>query len=66
MDLSRIKDAFHGLLCGIYHFRVRYPDQEEDSPPAPAPPEAEATVEEAGDDEFDGEAPTIEERSTLG
>ncbi len=66
LDLARIKDAFHGLLCGIYHFRVRYPDQEEDTPPAPATPEAEATVTEPGDDEFDDEVPTVEERSTLG
>ena len=63
LDLARIKDAFHGLLCGIYHFRVRYPDQEDEAPPTP---EAEATVTEPGDDEFDGEAPTVEERSTLG
>ena len=66
VDLTRIKDAFHGLLCGIYHFRVRYPDQEDEAPPAPATPQAEATVSEPGDDELDGGAPTVEERSTLG
>ena len=66
VDLARIKDAFHGLLCGIYHFRVRYPDQEDEAPPAPAPPEAQATVAEPGDDAFADEVPTVEERSTLG
>ena len=28
-DLARIKETFHGLLCGIYHFRIKYPDQSE-------------------------------------
>lgn len=62
-DLSRIKDTFHTLLCGIYHFRVKYPDQEDAEPggdgaaPVPAP---EPT------DEVDGTKPTSEERSTLG
>ena len=65
VDLARIKEAFHGLLCGIYHFRVRYPDQDE-SPPAPATPEAQATVSEPGDDALADEVPSVEERSTLG
>ena len=29
-DLRRIKATFHQLLCGIYHFRVKYPDQAEE------------------------------------
>ena len=69
-DLSRIKDAFHTLLCGIYHFRVRYPDQEEEPASAPPPdPAPEVTTPETaapGDEAFDGEVPTVEERSTLG
>jgi putative nucleotidyltransferase with HDIG domain len=28
-DLSRIKETFLSILCGIYHFRVKYPDQGE-------------------------------------
>ena len=78
-DLARIKEAFHGLLCGIYHFRVRYPDQDEDGEPsgdgaAPGSTDAAAdgasedlrVVPDAGPDEVGGEAPTTEERSTLG
>ena len=80
VDLARIKDAFHGLLCGIYHFRVRYPDQEEGGDPKPddadgdepaagqpaAPQPVETAPERSPDDEMDGEAPTATERSTLG
>ena len=31
-DLSRIKDTFLQMLLGIYHVRVKYPDQEEEEP----------------------------------
>ena len=65
VDLARIKDAFHGLLCGIYHFRVRYPDQEEDAP-TESPTAVEEAPDELPDDEIDGETPTATERSTLG
>ena len=65
VDLARIKDAFHGLLCGIYHFRVRYPDQEDEAP-TPAANAVEEAPLESPDDEIDGEAPTVVERSTLG
>ncbi|MDT0633008.1 HD family phosphohydrolase [Rubrivirga litoralis] len=85
-DLRRIKGTFHQLLCGIYHFRVKYPDQAEEPEVGAASgdgaaPEAEAAdvepVEEPAsgsveapydgpDEEFDGERPTSEERSTLG
>lgn len=27
-DLTRIKDTFLSILSGVYHFRVKYPDQE--------------------------------------
>ncbi len=64
VDLARIKEAFHGLLCGIYHFRVRYPDQEDETPAGEAA--VETAPEQAPDDEVDGEAPTATERSTLG
>ena len=30
-DLSRIKETFHSILSGVYHFRVKYPDQEEET-----------------------------------
>ena len=78
VDLARIKDAFHGLLCGIYHFRVRYPDQDEEAPDATPEPgarpdgdepqaqSAEHAPPETPDDEIDGHAPTATERSTLG
>src|SRR5690606_37861488 len=26
-DLSQVKETFLSILCGIYHFRVKYPDQ---------------------------------------
>ena len=29
-DLSRIKETFLSILSGIYHFRVKYPDQQDD------------------------------------
>ena len=60
-DLSRIGETFHSLLCGIYHFRVKYPDQDE------APEAGGDGVAEGGEpEEIDGERPTSEERSTLG
>jgi putative nucleotidyltransferase with HDIG domain len=31
-DLSQIKDTFLKMLLGIYHVRVKYPDQEEEEP----------------------------------
>ena len=69
-DLATIKETFHALLCGIYHFRVKYPDQDEkedasakEAQPEPAP---DAVPEPPSDDDFDGERPTSTERSTLG
>lgn len=56
-DLTRIKETFHGLLCGIYHFRVKYPDQDAAGDGLP---------EEAAPETVDGTRPTSEERSTLG
>ncbi|MEM0962661.1 MAG: HDIG domain-containing metalloprotein [Bacteroidota bacterium] len=51
-DVSRIKEAFHTLLCGIYHFRVKYPDQDKET-------EKVSTAD-------DQEVPTTQERSTIG
>ena len=61
-DLARIKEAFHTLLCGIYHFRVKYPDQE---------PEDDGASEDLRAEPPDDTGPTEgsatpEERSTLG
>jgi putative nucleotidyltransferase with HDIG domain len=42
-DLARIRETFHNLLCGIYHFRVKYPDQEEEDAP-----EATGTPQQSG------------------
>jgi membrane-associated HD superfamily phosphohydrolase len=39
-DLARIRESFHSLLCGIYHFRVKYPDQPDDAEPGEALPPA--------------------------
>ena len=79
-DLTTIKETFHALLCGIYHFRVKYPDQEDEAAPEAAPEETlpEAIVpdapgpdvpvpeRDASSEEIAGERPTSEERSTLG
>ena len=62
-DVSRIKEAFHTLLCGIYHFRVKYPDQDDDDDGASADLEVEPDVP-TDDPEAAGATP--EERSTLG
>lgn len=47
-DLNHIKETFLSILGGIYHFRVKYPDQDkttgEESTP-PQPPESEAKPE---------------------
>ena len=64
-DLTTIKETFHALLCGIYHFRVRYPDQEEEAPAEAAPLEI-AEAAEVSTEEVEGIRPTSEERSTLG
>ena len=58
-DLTTIKETFHSLLCGIYHFRVKYPDQEPEPGGAQPDPAAPAEAEEEV-------RPTSEERSTLG
>jgi membrane-associated HD superfamily phosphohydrolase len=29
-DLTRIRETFLAILCGIYHFRVKYPGQDEE------------------------------------
>lgn len=72
-DLARIKETFHNLLCGIYHFRVKYPDQDEEEA-AEAARATEDAARAAGNgapqappaEEVDGSLPTSEERSTLG
>ena len=65
-DLATIKETFHALLCGIYHFRVKYPDQDAESGSDSANAEPEPVVEAAAENEIDGERPTSTERSTLG
>ncbi len=64
-DLARIKETFHALLCGIYHFRVRYPDQA-DEPADGASEHLEAAPDPVTDSTPDESVPTSEERSTLG
>ncbi|MEM1116858.1 MAG: HDIG domain-containing metalloprotein [Bacteroidota bacterium] len=63
-DLARIKDTFHGLLCGIYHFRVKYPDQDEG--PEAGGDGAPPATNGAQDGAVESERPTSGERSTLG
>jgi cyclic-di-AMP phosphodiesterase PgpH len=33
-DLRKIEEAFHKILMGMYHQRIKYPDQEAEIPPA--------------------------------
>ena len=49
-DLRRIKATFHQLLCGIYHFRVKYPDQAKE-------PDGDGDGGAAGGDGADRPAP---------
>ena len=62
-DVSRIKEAFLTLLCGIYHFRVKYPDQDDEDDGASANLEVEP---DSPTDDPDADSATPEERSTLG
>lgn len=45
-DLERIKETFLGILGGIYHFRVKYPDQEEAPTVSEGPPPEEQPGQE--------------------
>ena len=53
-DLNHIKETFLSILGGIYHFRVKYPDQdkatgEESTPaPTPKPPQETPTPQQGG------------------
>ncbi|WP_420457419.1 HD family phosphohydrolase [Rubrivirga sp.] len=65
-DLARIKETFHALLCGIYHFRVKYPDQEDEPAGDGASENLETTPDPVTDTTPDESVPTSEERSTMG
>ena len=64
-DITRVKEAFHALLCGIYHFRVRYPGQDDDESDG-ASAGLEADPDTPPDDDGADESPSSEERSSLG
>lgn len=49
-DLAKIRETFHNLLCGIYHIRVKYPDQAEEADGEPTP-EAGSDVQVTPDEE---------------
>ena len=80
-DLSRIKETFLSILCGIYHFRVKYPDQEGEGAEGKAAVEAELALDRGAgldvqvprrDENGDGpgvpvrNGPSYEERSSMG
>ena len=78
-DLARIKEAFHALLCGIYHFRVKYPDQASEDDDSGTPTRKDEPADDRSDGasaDLESEPPeetgptegtaTPEERSTLG
>jgi len=56
-DLRLIKDTFLKMLMGIYHVRVKYPDQEEEEPEESPP----TVVSVAGDEPYDDVSVAIEE-----
>ncbi len=70
-DLSRIKETFLSILNGIYHLRVKYPDQdkitgeekptpqEKAAPDKAKPKEGEAKEPEAGEAERSGTLPPV-------
>lgn len=45
-DLSLIKDTFLKMLMGIYHVRVKYPDQEEEEPEETGPSVISVTADQ--------------------
>ena len=57
-DLTKIRETFLALLGGIYHSRVRYPDQEPEDDEPGGDGVADETVPTGG--------PSSRERSTLG
>ena len=62
-DLATIKDTFLTLLAGIYHFRVRYPDQEPETEADDVKPEG--AVQETPDGEPDGGREVEEDAAPL-
>ncbi|NBC17789.1 MAG: HDIG domain-containing protein [Bacteroidetes bacterium] len=55
-DLTQIKQTFLSLLLGIYHVRVRYPDQDaEDEGPPETKPEQRASQQEKPERAEDGD-----------
>lgn len=56
-DLRLIKDTFLKMLMGIYHVRVKYPDQQEEEPEESPP----TVVSVAGDEPYDNVSVDIEE-----
>ena len=56
-DLSTVKETFLGLLSGIYHFRVKYPDQPDEA--AQVAPEDAVDPTGEGDREVEDEAPPL-------
>jgi cyclic-di-AMP phosphodiesterase PgpH len=76
-DLSRIHETFLSILGGIYHFRVKYPDQEDEDEDIPTPEDVAGRAEAAsapvnGSDETEDLkadrtiGPSTEERASLG
>jgi len=49
-DLRQIKDTFLKMLMGIYHVRVKYPDQEEEEQEETGPSVVSVTCDEPYDD----------------
>ena len=56
-DLRQIKDTFLKMLLGIYHVRVKYPDQEEEQEEEESP----TVVSVVGDEPYDGVSVEVEE-----
>jgi hypothetical protein len=57
-DLAQIKDTFLSMLTGIYHVRVKYPEQDEEAPDTEV---IESIVEKGPDEGREGSSVVLEE-----
>ena len=63
-DLSRIKETFLSILSGVYHFRVKYPDQDEELDAETVVADDEGPLSLAPRQSLDVQIPTQRARQT--
>lgn len=59
-DIAQIKDTFLSMLTGIYHVRVKYPDQDEETPDTEA---VETIVEKGPESEHEGSSVVLDQNT---